>query len=126
MTCALTGSETNLAAYWNFDEGAVTDLTGHGHTGTLAGNASVVSITGGDAVHAGCNPVEFASVSLTLDRLPLMSISGRMGVNLRVDASTNLLDWITLINLPNPQGIVQFMDPAATNFSRRFYRAVAP
>ena len=34
----LTGTESNLVAYWRFDEGAGTtaaDATGHGHTGTL-------------------------------------------------------------------------------------------
>ncbi|MCI0621383.1 MAG: immunoglobulin domain-containing protein [Acidobacteria bacterium] len=47
----LTGTEANLAGYWNFDGGAVNDLTGHGHNGTLAGNASMVPISGNDIVH---------------------------------------------------------------------------
>ena len=51
--CRLTGTETNLAGYWNFDDGAANDLTGHGHNGTFAGNAQAVTIVGHDAVHAG-------------------------------------------------------------------------
>lgn len=53
MFCRLTGTETNLAGYWNFDDGTANDLTGHGHNGTLEGNAQIVPIVGTDAVHAG-------------------------------------------------------------------------
>ena len=35
----LTGSESGLLAFWNFDNGTATDLTGNGHDGTLEGNA---------------------------------------------------------------------------------------
>jgi hypothetical protein len=51
--CRLTGTETNLAGYWNFDAGTAIDLTGHGHNGTFAGNAQAVPTQGTDAVHAG-------------------------------------------------------------------------
>lgn len=53
MFCRLTGTETNLAGYWNFDNGTANDLTGHGHNGTFAGTAQAVPIVGNDAVHAG-------------------------------------------------------------------------
>jgi hypothetical protein len=51
--CRLTGTETNLAGYWTFDDGTANDLTGHGHDGSLVGNAQAVDIQGTDAVHAG-------------------------------------------------------------------------
>ncbi len=51
--CRLSGKESHLAGYWNFDDGTATDLTGHGHNGTFAGNAQATPIVGGDAVHAG-------------------------------------------------------------------------
>jgi len=51
--CRLTGTEPNLAGYWNFDDGTANDVTGHGHNGTFAGAAQVVPIVGSDAVHAG-------------------------------------------------------------------------
>jgi signal transduction histidine kinase len=38
MECALTGAESNLVAYWRFDEGAgdtSADASGHGHTARL-------------------------------------------------------------------------------------------
>ena len=53
MFCKLTGTETNLAGYWNFDNGTANDLTSHGHHGTFAGGAQAVPIVGSDLIHAG-------------------------------------------------------------------------
>ena len=43
----------------------------------------------------------------------------------RVRGSTNLTTWVDVTNFPNG-GVRHFLDPSATNFNRRFYRAVAP
>jgi hypothetical protein len=43
----------------------------------------------------------------------------------RVRGSTNLTTWVEVTNFPNG-GVRHFLDPSATNFNRRFYRAVAP
>lgn len=53
MFCRLTGSEADLAGYWNFDDGTANDLTGHGHNGTFFTGALAVPIVGNDVVHAG-------------------------------------------------------------------------
>jgi hypothetical protein len=52
------------------------------------------------------------------------TLAGVPGGSLRIEASTNLVDWSALTNLVNPTGTVTFTDhaPGAT---RRFYRAVA-
>ena len=43
----------------------------------------------------------------------------------RIDASTNLLDWLPLLtNTAGPGGTIQFTDLLATNYPWRFYRAV--
>jgi hypothetical protein len=43
----------------------------------------------------------------------------------RIDASTNLLNWPPLLtNTAGPSGTIQFTDLLATNYLRRFYRAV--
>jgi len=42
------------------------------------------------------------------------------------EASTNLVDWSWLGVRTNLTGSVQFNDPTATNFSRRFYRVTTP
>jgi len=43
----------------------------------------------------------------------------------RVRGSTNLTTWVDVTNSPNGS-VRHFLDPSATNFTRRFYRAVAP
>ena len=42
----------------------------------------------------------------------------------RIDASTDLGNWVTLTNVVSAGGATQFTDPHASNFTRRFYRAV--
>jgi hypothetical protein len=43
--------------------------------------------------------------------------------NLQVQASTNLVDWVTLPNaLSLTNGVIELQDPGATNFPMRFYR----
>jgi len=45
----------------------------------------------------------------------------------RIDTSTNLSSWRPLLtNLAGPSGTLQFTDLLATNYLRRFYRAVLP
>lgn len=43
-----------------------------------------------------------------------------------IEASTDLIDWQRLGTIANPAGSVDFLDPEATNFSKRFYRALWP
>jgi hypothetical protein len=45
---------------------------------------------------------------------------------LRIDATTNFLVWVPIINLTNVTGTIDVVDPQSTNFPLRFYRAVAP
>jgi hypothetical protein len=69
--CRLTGTESNLAAYWNFDGTNAIDLTGNGNNGTLEGGAQIVPIVGNDAIHAGVcgelSPIATASAVLEND-----------------------------------------------------------
>jgi len=54
------------------------------------------------------------------------SINTLDGQSYEVQASTNLLFWLTLTNLPAGAGTYQVFDPAAVGLPYRFYRAVAP
>jgi hypothetical protein len=54
----------------------------------------------------------------------LVTLMGDLGGHYEMDGSSNLLDWAPLTNLTNAAGTVQFLDSAATNLKRRFYRAV--
>ena len=48
------------------------------------------------------------------------------GLNGRIEASTNLMDWVTLTNFVGTNAIIHIRDTAATNLNQRFYRAVTP
>ena len=57
---------------------------------------------------------------------PQFKISGPPGQSFRIQASTDLANWLTLTNMVCPDGVGQFVDLSATNFSQRFYQAVSP
>jgi hypothetical protein len=48
------------------------------------------------------------------------------GVTGHILVSTNLVNWTTLTNFTGSNTSLNIVDPTATNFSRRFYRAVTP
>jgi len=42
MFTTLTGNETGLVGYWNFDDGTANDLTPNGNNGSLQGDANII------------------------------------------------------------------------------------
>ena len=66
-----------------------------------------------------------AGQSLTTDGLGFdLQISP--GLNGRVEASTDLVSWLTLTNFVGSNATLHFRDATATNLNQRFYRAVTP
>ena len=55
-----------------------------------------------------------------------LSLEGVPGLSYRIDCSTNMADWLAFTNFGCTNWIMFFRDGAATNYSRRFYRAVVP
>ncbi len=55
-----------------------------------------------------------------------LNLSGIAGLSYTLQASTNLADWTLVTTLMNTNGTMTVVDPAATNFNYRFYRAVTP
>jgi hypothetical protein len=55
-----------------------------------------------------------------------LSLEGVPGLSYWVDFSTNLLSWLPLTNFGCTNWIMFLRDGSATNYSRRFYRAVVP
>jgi len=51
-----------------------------------------------------------------------LEMEGTVGLTCRVEASTNLVNWVTITNLTTTVAPIYFYDATATNFSRRFYR----
>jgi hypothetical protein len=56
----------------------------------------------------------------------VFSLELSIGLNGRIQVSTNLKNWATLTNFVGTNSTITFRDPAATNSNRRFYRAVIP
>jgi len=52
------------------------------------------------------------------------TLTGDFGARYQIDASSNLVNWTPLAALTNLYGTSEFLDPAATSFSRRYYRAL--
>jgi len=48
------------------------------------------------------------------------------GLNGRIEASTDLVSWVTLTNFVGTNTVINFRDAAVTNLNQRFYRAVTP
>jgi uncharacterized repeat protein (TIGR03803 family) len=54
----------------------------------------------------------------------LLGFDGVIGATYRLEASTNLFDWVTLDTVFNESGPVQFLDSGPTKAPQQFYRAV--
>ena len=111
--------------------GAITaTLTLTSVTQTNAGNCTVVITNAGGSVTSSIASLtvvmrpNLAPPTLLPDGSVRLSLSATPDLTYRLDASTNLVDWAALTNIANPSGTIQFIDLEATNFSRRFYRAV--
>lgn len=67
------------------------------------------------------SPSHIDSIMVLADGRVQLSASGDAG-NYAIEASTNLVDWETLLVAPNTNGSFLWLDPA-TNAPQRFYRA---
>ena len=56
----------------------------------------------------------------------LFNLQLSIGLNGHIQVSTNMTSWDPLTNFVGTNATLIFRDPAATNFNRRFYRAVIP
>ncbi len=113
----ISGATTNSLAISNLrlaDAGSYTVVV----TNDVGAVTSVV------AVLTVVEPPSFALPTRLPDGSVGFSFSATPGLDYRLDASTNLVDWAALTNLASPSGTIQFIDLEAVNFSRRFYRAV--
>lgn len=56
----------------------------------------------------------------------ILNLQLSTNLNGRILVSTNLINWTPLTNFFGTNSTISFRDPAATNYHRRFYRAVIP
>jgi L-ascorbate metabolism protein UlaG (beta-lactamase superfamily) len=66
---------------------------------------------------------EFNRIQRLTNKEVLLRLTGPTGANYRIDASTNLPAFESLVTLPRNAGFLQYTDSAAPYFNSRFYRA---
>ncbi|MHB8524068.1 MAG: hypothetical protein ACYDH9_25375, partial [Limisphaerales bacterium] len=97
---------------------------------TNAGNYIVTvsnvvgSVTSSNAVLTVNAPLRFTGHPGLSNGTFQVTLTGSSGTDVRIDVSTNLVDWLPLTTLTNFSGQSLVTDPQAGKFSRRFYRAV--
>ncbi len=116
-----TESPSSLMAEWNFDTGIPKDGSGQDQDGVLVGHASIAPMTGFDILH---DVIGFNSASFDRRGQIVLEVAARNGAMIQIDASTNLIDWVSVTTVPATDGSVQFTDPDTLDFNQRFYRAV--
>jgi hypothetical protein len=98
--CKLSGTESNLVGYWNFDDGTANDQTGRSHNGTLNAGAQTMAFAGNDDVHAGtCG----CDISLNVFPQSQMVVAGRSALFTASVSTTNsyVLQWLFNGNVIN-------------------------
>lgn len=74
----------------------------------------------------GVPSIQFTDFILLPDKRFQFTLRGRLVEPVRIQASVDLSNWTTLITLPSLDCYYGYTDSTATNFTRRFYRAVSP
>ena len=67
-------------------------------------------------------PLRFETIACLTNNCPRLVLSGEPGLTYGIQRSSNFVNWATLTNLVNTNGIFEFVDGAATT-GPRFYRA---
>ena len=113
------GGWRRIAAAKNFGRGT----NGFVQLSNDAGDVGKVVLA--DAVRFAFAPAapRFDLITVLPDGRVRLTLSGDTGFTYALEASTNLVNWLTLTNLANLGGTVEFIDAEATNLLARYYRA---
>jgi hypothetical protein len=109
-------------AAWGWGSSGQTNIPPclHGITAISAGGYHNLALV------AGLYPMQLSSVNYLPGGRLQFTVSGVAGDVYHVLVSTNLHDWQTNASITNLSGTMQFTDPDAAGYSRRFYRLVMP
>jgi L-ascorbate metabolism protein UlaG (beta-lactamase superfamily) len=88
----------------------------------LNGTLAVGLLTFGGRLNAQDTP-RITKIQRLASKEVVLDLSATTGLNYRIDVSTNLIDWISLMTVRSA-GAFQHTDAAAPNSGSRFYRAL--
>ncbi|MBI5384588.1 MAG: IPT/TIG domain-containing protein [Verrucomicrobia bacterium] len=89
--------------------------------GSVLSAVAIVTVTGGSVAAPA-----FSAPSLSMTAGFSASLNVANGLSYRLQGSTNFTTWNDVTNGVGAGAVITVRDPAATNFSRRFYRVIAP
>jgi len=93
-------ADPNLVGYWNFNDGAVTDLSGNGNNGTLMGNAALSDFK--DLVFGGSG----FSLDLNFQNRNTDWVEIPHSDSLNITHELTILAWIRPDDIENGDGVV--------------------
>src|ERR1043166_745706 len=83
-----------------------------------------------DSVTVTCTgvpaPLLFESATMASPQKPRLVLSGPEGGAVTIQRSSNLVNWVSITNLINSNGTLQFTDAPPANTFQRYYRATSP
>jgi len=98
-------------------------------SGVAYGDGTFVTVgDAGTILQSGELPSPALSLGPVLklaDSTVSVTLSGPVGYPWEIQGSTNLTSWLPLLDLVTTNATMQFIDYGATNFNRRFYRAIS-
>jgi hypothetical protein len=77
-------------------------------------------------IYTGFTPPNFTGVPGLSNGVFRALLTGATGAVIRVESSTNLLNWLPLLTFTNTTGALTVTDTNTPARSRNFYRAVVP
>jgi hypothetical protein len=134
FSVAADGRPRPLSYQWTFDGLDIAGATNtslaltnvkfsqRGNYGVIVTNIHGFATSSATLTVLVTNPPVFDSVGVLSDGTVHGTITGYAGP-VAVEASTNLIDWVTVTNLILTSAPAQFSDLSATNYPQRFYRA---
>jgi hypothetical protein len=69
-------------------------------------------------------PFMITGTGFTTNNTFEIQLSGSAGASYVLEATTNLMDWIPISTNPAGGSLFDLVDPGASNYSYRFYRAL--